>query len=111
MSTIETPPPSTTENLPPHIEEMRRHLMATLADLHDRQNPMDPDRARAMADVARVMVDSAKVEVEYIKVAGADRSDFIEPKTTNPALPQPSGTPTAHNPFPSGTVHRIGDKS
>lgn len=105
MSTTETPPPQ--EHLPPHIEEMRRHLMNTLADLRDRENPMDPDRARAVADVARVMVDSAKVEVEYIKVAGADRSDFIEPKDTNPALPQPSGTPTAHNPFPTGQVHRL----
>lgn len=108
MSTEEktAPPPAP---LPPHIEQMRQHLMNTLVDLRDRTNPMDVDRARAVADVARVMVDSAKVEVEYIKVAGADRSDFLEPPVTKPQLPAPSDTPTAHNPFPTATVHRIGD--
>lgn len=88
--------------LPPHIEEMRRHLMSTLVDLRNRENPMDVDRARAVADVARVMVDSAKVEVEYIKATGAPKSGFIEPPATGtPALPAP------HNPFPSRTVHRL----
>lgn len=93
--------------LPPHIEQMRKHLMDTLTDLRDRTNPMDVERARAVADVARVMVDSAKVEVEYIKATGADRSDFIEPKLTSPALPAPTGAPTAHDPFPGRTTHRL----
>jgi hypothetical protein len=75
-----------TTPLPPHIEEMRRHLMATLTDLRDRQNPMEVDRAKAVADVARVMVDSAKVEVEYIKATGAQKSNFIEPPVTTPQL-------------------------
>lgn len=91
-------------NLPPHIEQMRRHLMDTLADLRNRDNPMDVDRARAVADVAKVMVDSAKVEVEYIKVTGTPKSEFIEPAAGAPALP---AGPTPHNPFPS-TVHRLG---
>lgn len=90
--------------LPPHIEQMRQHLMDTLTDLRDRNNPMDVDRARAVADVARVMVDSAKVEVEYIKATGAPKSNFIEP--AGHALPLPDGSPSAHNPFPS-TVHRL----
>lgn len=98
MSADQTQPTT----LPPHIEEMRRHLMSTLVDLRDRQNPMDVDRARAVADVARVMVDSAKVEVEYIKATGAPKSDFIEPPVTaTPALP------TSNNPFPTRTVHRL----
>ena len=88
----------------PHITQMREHLMATLASLRDRENPMEPDRARAVAQVAGVLVDSARAEIDYIKATGADRSDFLEPSSTLPALP--SG-PSAHNPFPGTTVHRL----
>lgn len=91
----------------PHITQMREHLMATLASLRDRDNPMEPDRARAVAQVAGVLVDSAKVEIEYIKATGADRSDFLEPEATNPNLPAPNDTPAAHNPFPVSKVHRL----
>ena len=37
----------------PHIDQMRQHLMETLADLRNRANPMEPDRARAVAQVDR----------------------------------------------------------
>ena len=47
----------------PHINTLREHLMGTLASLRDRENPMEPDRARAVAQVAGVLVDTAKVEV------------------------------------------------
>mgnify|MGYP000974679533 CR=1 FL=1 len=67
---------------PPHIHQLRDHLLQTLASLRDRTNPMEPDRARAVAQVASVLVDSAKVEVDYIKATGADRSDFLEPAAT-----------------------------
>lgn len=89
----------------PHITDLRQHLLDTLTSLRDRENPMDPDRARAIAQVAGVLVDSAKVEVDYIKATGADRSDFLEGVTTNPALP--NGEPSAHNPFPTSVVHRL----
>lgn len=90
-----------------HISDLREALMQTLAGLRDRENPMDVDRARAVAQVASVLVDSAKVEIDYIKATGADRSDFLEPPATyhQPAIQ--NGTPTAHNPFPSVT-HRSG---
>lgn len=91
----------------PHITDLRQHLLDTLTSLRDRENPMDPDRARAIAQVAGVLVDSAKVEVDYIKATGADRSDFLEGEATNPALPKPNGDPTAHNPFPVSKVHRL----
>ncbi len=84
---------------PLHIAQMREHLMATLASLRDREHPMEPDRARAIAQVAGVMVDSARAEVDYIKATGADRSDFLEPAPT--ALPAPG------NPFPTSVVHRL----
>lgn len=63
----------------PHITELRQQLLDTLKDLRNREQPMEPDRARAVAQVAAVLVDTAKVEVDYIKATGSDRSDFIEP--------------------------------
>lgn len=62
----------------PHIDQLRAHLMDTLAALRDRDNPMEPDRARAVAQVAGVLVDTAKVEIDYLKVTGQDSSKFLE---------------------------------
>ncbi len=62
----------------PHINTLRNELLATLADLRNRDNPMEPDRARAIAQVATVLVDSAKVEVDYLKATGQDVSNFID---------------------------------
>lgn len=53
------------------IEDLRNHLFATIEALRDEDNPMDLDRAKAVAHVARVIVDSAKVEVEFAEVTGA----------------------------------------
>jgi len=73
-----------------------------LQALRDRENPMEPDRARAVAQVASVLVDSARVEVDYIKVTGAPRSDFLESSASETLLIEPS----ANNPFPV-TRHRL----
>ena len=48
------------------MTDLRNHLVATLEALHDKDEPMDIDRAKAIADVAKVLVDSAKVEVAFI---------------------------------------------
>lgn len=62
-----------------NIATVREHLLATLSDLRNREQPMEIDRARAVADVARVLVDSAKVEVDYLKVTGQSNADFLDP--------------------------------
>lgn len=90
-----------------HINTLRDHLMQTLASLRDRENPMEPDRARAIGQVASVLIDSARVEVDYIKATGADRSDFLEGQPSEPTIPQIGDGPTAHNPFPAVTRHRL----
>ena len=88
----------------PHISELREHLMATLAGLRDRENPMEPDRARAVAQVAGVLVDTARVEVDYIKATGQDNSGFLQ------ALPSASTTKVTEG-LPNGitsiTQHRL----
>ncbi len=61
-----------------NIATVRKHLLDTLADLRNRDNPMDVDRARAVADVARVLVDSAKVEVDYIKATAGTSTPFLD---------------------------------
>jgi len=81
----------------PSITGMREHLMATLAALRDRDNPMDIDRAKAVAQVASVLVDSAKVEVDYIRATGGEQSAFLEgAKDALPALPDGITTITRH---------------
>lgn len=52
------------------IEDLRNHLFAALEGLADRDNPLELERAKAIADVARVIVDSAKAEVQFIQATG-----------------------------------------
>ena len=85
-----------------NISELREHLLGTLSSLRDRENPMEPDRARAIAQVAGVLVDTAKVEVEYLKVTGQDRNDFLEQPPQVDGEVRPG---LAHTPF--GRVHRL----
>ena len=93
------------ETSAPHISQLRTHLLATLADLRSRENPMEPDRARAVAQVASVLVDTAKVEVDYIKATGQDRAGFLEEV---PQIGTDGGTAGLPNGITSITRHRIG---
>ena len=60
------------------MNELRSALMNTLNDLRDRENPMEVDRAKAVAQVAGVLVETAKVEIDFLKVTGGSSSSFIE---------------------------------
>ena len=86
----------------PHINTLRQHLMDTLADLRNRHNPMEPDRARAVAQVASVLVDTAKVEVDYLKATGQDTSSFID--GLKAPLPAIEGAPKTQWRFPAQHV-------
>ena len=88
----------------PHITELRQQLLDTLKDLRNRDQPMEPDRARAVAQVASVLVDTAKVEVDYIKATNSDRSDFLEspPQVTTDA--RGAGLPNWPH---GGVVHKL----
>jgi hypothetical protein len=60
------------------MEDLRNHLFAALEGLSDEENPLDIDRAKAIADVATVIVNSAKVEVDFIRATGRNtESNFI----------------------------------
>ena len=91
----------------PHITQLRQHLMDTLADLRNKENPMEPDRARAVAQVAGVLVDSAKVEIDYLKATSQDRSSFLELPADAGAAHLTSQTTNLPNGISSITRHRI----
>ncbi len=66
------------------MTDLRAELMSTLKDLRNKENPMDVDRAKAVAQIASVLVETAKVEVDYIKATGGE-SDFIKPTQALPS--------------------------
>lgn len=69
------------------INDLRNHLFATIEALLDEENPMDIERAKAVAEVAEVVVDSAKVEVMFLKVTGSTAtSKFLEVSEPNMQL-------------------------
>jgi hypothetical protein len=92
------------------ITDVREHLMKTLEDLRDRDNPMDIDRARAVAQVAGVLVDTAKVEVDYIKATNAKGDSlFISPLSSSPdrLLNGEAGENSSIERTPNGFIHRL----
>lgn len=92
----------------PHITQVRRSLLDTLADLRNRENPMDIDRAKAVATVASVLVDTVRVENEYLKLSGQDRSAFLEAAPDQVlGITGASAVPSAHNPFPVSARNRL----
>lgn len=55
------------------IEDLRNHLFATIEGLLDEENPLDIERAKAVAHVGSVIIESAKVEVKALEIIGAWR--------------------------------------
>ena len=80
------------------LPDLRDHLFATLEALRDKDEPMDLERAKTIADVAQVIVNSATVEVKFIQATGGKGSGFVPD-----ALPAPSEPDSK----PGRTVHRI----
>jgi hypothetical protein len=71
------------------IEDLRDHLFETLEALKDKDNPMDLDRAKVIADVSQTIINSAKTEVEFLRVTGHISGSNFFP---SPDRPAPVGT-------------------
>jgi len=73
------------------IEELRDHLFGTLAALRDKDNPMDVERAHAVAEVAGKIIASATTEVAFLNAVGGKGSGFIPdaPRLSGPEHPKP----------------------
>lgn len=90
MNTAATPTKTT------NIEQVRTALLDTLADLRNRERPMDLDRARAVAQVASVLVDTARVENEYLKITDQTQSTFLDKPDDTETLPNGITAITRH---------------
>lgn len=66
---------------------LRQRLGETLDSLLDKENPMELERAKVVADVAQVMINIAKVEIDHMRVTGGDGTGFIEEKEKEIRLP------------------------
>lgn len=64
------------------IDDLRDHLFETLAALRRAENPMELDRAHAIAAVGKVIIESAKVEVNFLKVTGTAQGTGFLPEPT-----------------------------
>jgi hypothetical protein len=59
------------------IDDLRNHLFATIEGLLDQDNPIEIDKAKAIADVAQVIINSAKVEIDFLNKVGGNGTNFI----------------------------------
>ncbi len=64
--------------------DVRNHLIATLEELRDPDNPMEIERAYCVAAVSQVLVNSARVEVEFLRVTDNVRGTGFIPTDSDP---------------------------
>jgi hypothetical protein len=62
------------------IQDLRKDLFDTIADLRNKDKPMELDRAKMISEVAQTIINSAKVEVEFIEAIGGIGTDFVPPR-------------------------------
>lgn len=90
------------------INALRSVLFDTMNALSNKESPMDLDRAKAIADVAQVVINSAKVEVEFMRLTGAQASNFIGQTDALPNGAQTTATPTGMKTVSgASTTHRL----
>lgn len=61
------------------IEDLRNHLFAALEGLSDKDDPMELERAQAIANVGQVLVNSIKVENDFLRITGGAKSTAFVP--------------------------------
>ena len=84
-----------------HMDDLRQYLLSTLQDLRNRENPMEPDRARAIAQVASVAIETVRVEVDFARATHQHNIPFLQSKNT-------SLTKTGVlQQLPETTIHRL----
>lgn len=76
------------------ITELRAVLFDALRGLNDKENPMDINRAKAIADVGQTVINTAKVEIEYIKATKRGGTDFVPPALPDGSDVSPTQTGT-----------------
>lgn len=54
------------------LSDLRDHLFETIEKLKDKDDPMDINRAKAIANTAQAIINSAKIELQAIDVLGLE---------------------------------------
>lgn len=84
--------------MPKNLDDLREVLFDTLERLRDRDNPMELDRARAIAEVSDRLIATAKVECQYVDLVGADGPSEFIPQGKDAKKPQLPAGPGHHQP-------------
>jgi len=71
------------------IDDLRNHLFVTVERLLDKDDPLDIERAKAVADVGQVLINSAKVEVELMRLLGVETGSRFMPLGEGERRPGP----------------------
>ena len=60
------------------LQDVRDHLFAALEGLADKDEPLEVNRAKAIASVAQVIINTAKLELDFKRATGNEskESDF-----------------------------------
>ena len=59
------------------IADLREILFDTLRALHDKKDPMEVERANAVANVANAIVNSARTELHFLELLGGTGTGFV----------------------------------
>lgn len=78
------------------VTQLREVLFDTLDRLRDKENPMDIDRAEAIATVAGAVINSAKVELDFLKAVGGTGTGFLPVNSDVPPAITTTRTVSAH---------------
>lgn len=89
------------------ISTVRAELLATLADLRCRNNPMDPSRAKVIAQIGSVLVATARVENEFLEITGGTSSTFFLENDDDDDDEGAPDLPRLSSPMPGVTRHRL----
>ena len=66
-----------------NMSALRDHLFDTLEKLKDKENPMEIERAEAVAHVSAQIINSAKVELQFLNTVGQEHlPSFADPQKT-----------------------------
>ncbi len=70
------------------LQDLRDHLFETLEKLKDEEQPMEVERARAVAEVSHAIINTAKLELRWLELKGQEaESEFLAPKQL-PCVPK-----------------------
>jgi len=62
------------------VEDLRNHLFETIEMLKDKEDPMDIERAKAIAQVAQQIIESAKAETKHLEIVGGNSASSFMPR-------------------------------